>query len=55
MGDNKAKVVFQAPLVFQRAEIVNLLEESLGPLSVKDGQVDLDLQPFEMVTISLTR
>ena len=37
----------------QSAEQVNLLEEPLRPLPVKDGQVELELQPFEMVTIRL--
>lgn len=50
----KAKVVFRAPWAVQSAEQVNLLEGPLRPLPVKDGQVELKLKPFEMVTIRLT-
>ena len=36
---------------FEKAEIVNVLEEKLGELPVVDGAVELNLKPYQILSI----
>ena len=38
----------------QKASLVNLMEEEIDELEIKDGKVTLDIKPFEILTIKLS-
>ncbi len=46
------RVTFDRPV--QSAIRTDVLEREVGPATVTDGAVSLDLRPFELVTLKLT-
>ncbi|HEY5671703.1 MAG TPA: alpha-mannosidase [Anaerolineales bacterium] len=51
----RGAVRLSSPLPFESAAVVNLLEDEISPLTWRDGGVDLDFKPFEIITIRLAR
>ena len=50
----KARVTFASPWTVKGAQKVNILENPQGDLPVKDNGVEVNLKPFQMVSIRLT-
>jgi hypothetical protein len=42
------------PSQIKSASFVNLLEEEESELDIKDGLVEMDVSPFEIVTLKLS-
>jgi len=47
-------VTFASPWTVKGAQKVNILENPQGDLPVKDNGVEVNLKPFQMVSIRLT-
>jgi alpha-mannosidase len=47
----REKVTIRLPLTAREAFVVNLLEEELYRLDIRDGAVQLDFKPFEIISV----
>lgn len=49
----RGRVTLRTSLPFKKAVFTNLLEEEDGPALLENGEITLDIKPFEIVTIRL--
>jgi alpha-mannosidase len=50
----KCRATLQVPNQIKSASCVNLLEQEEFPLDIKDGLLEMNVAPFEIVTLKLT-
>lgn len=50
---SRGRARLSCALPFGKASLANLLEEPIAALTVRDGGVELDFQPFEIITVRL--
>lgn len=48
------KTIFKPNIPFQKAHLVNLMEESVSELPVINGEITIQSKPFEIITIKLS-